>query len=137
MNRQEEQDIAVRCQEEGIEFRRRPGSYGFIAAGPAAVMEAGKTVVYTRESDLALKRYILTRMIWEGQGRDGSARRVFELEYQRKSAPHPMGTCKRCKEKNRTDKMRCSGNGLYCSPKLKTPTPPYNGPAHNSDGISW
>lgn len=106
-----------------IEFQRWAGG-GFAAHGPAESMEVGQVVVYRRESDGAEKRFRLVRLIWEGQGEDGSLRRAFETAYIRKSEAHPMGRCKRCRLPRRTNKMRCSGNGFTCEPLIQNPRTP-------------
>ncbi len=118
MTRDEDAALADMCESQGIEFRRRPMQPGFVAVGPAEHLQVGRIVVYRRASDLALKRYRLERMLWEGLGEDGALRRVFETAYIRRSEAHPIGRCNRCRMSKRTNKMRCSGTGFHCSPVL-------------------
>jgi hypothetical protein len=105
-----------------IEFQPWAGGR-FAAIGPAEAMEVGQEVLYRRASDGAEKRYRLVRIIWEGE-EDGKPMRAFATEYIRKSERHPMGRCWRCRMPRRTNKMRCSGNGFYCSPVISNPHTP-------------
>jgi hypothetical protein len=122
MTRDEENQLADETAAAGIEFRRRRAQPGFVACGPASVMEEGQIVAYRRDTDLALKRYRLGRLLWEGPGEDGALRRVFQTEYIRKC--EPKGKCNRCRMSRRSKRMRCSGTGFHCAPAQITPHTP-------------